>query len=87
MNVSSGTGSPGFRGQIPQSRKTVVCVCVKIGLVDDSRSDAAAATAARLDLGRSDGRLLADGVRQHSGRGCCIAAARSRSRTARAQST
>ena len=28
MNVSSGTGSPGFPRQIPQSRKTVVCVCV-----------------------------------------------------------
>ena len=28
MNVSSGTGSPGFSGQIPQSRITVVCVCV-----------------------------------------------------------
>jgi len=26
VNVSSGTGSPGFPGQIPQSRKTVVCV-------------------------------------------------------------
>ena len=27
VNVSSGTGSPGCPGQIPQSRKTVVCVC------------------------------------------------------------
>jgi len=31
VNVSSGTGSPGLSGQIPQSRKTVVCVCVLIG--------------------------------------------------------
>jgi len=27
VNVSSGTDSPGFPGQNPQSRKTVVCVC------------------------------------------------------------
>jgi len=29
VNVSSGTGSPGFPGQIPQSRKTVVVLCVQ----------------------------------------------------------
>jgi len=28
VNVSSGTGSPMWSGQIPQSHKTVVCVCV-----------------------------------------------------------
>ena len=57
----------------------------KIGLVDDSRSEAAAATAARFDFGWSVRRsaALAGSVRQHSGRGCCIAAARSRSRKAR----
>jgi len=29
-NVSSGTGSPGFPGQNPQSCKMVVCVCVVV---------------------------------------------------------
>ena len=40
----------------------------KIGLVDDLHSDTAAATAARLDFGRSA--ALADGVWQHRGCGC-----------------
>jgi len=29
VNVSSGSGSPGFPGQNPKSRKTVVCVFVQ----------------------------------------------------------
>jgi len=33
VKVSSGTGSPGCPGQIPQSRKTVVRVCVFSRLV------------------------------------------------------
>jgi len=28
LNVSSGTGSPGFPGQNSESHNTVVCVCV-----------------------------------------------------------
>ena len=34
MNVLLVPAHPGFPGQIPQSRKTVVCVCANFELVD-----------------------------------------------------
>jgi len=37
VNVLLVPAHPGFPGQIPQSRKTVVCVCVYILTSDDIR--------------------------------------------------
>jgi len=36
VNVSSGTGSPGLSRTFPQSRKTVVCVCVCTVVIAES---------------------------------------------------